>query len=34
MDISGSMESHNKIIEARKAANTFLDKLDPAPTPA
>ncbi len=29
MDVSGSMESHNKIIEARKAANLFLDKLDP-----
>ena len=29
MDISGSMESHNKIDEARKAANLFLDKLDP-----
>ena len=29
MDISGSMESHNKIVEARKAANLFLDKLDP-----
>ena len=29
MDISGSMESHNKITEARKAANLFLDKLDP-----
>jgi VWFA-related protein len=28
MDVSGSMESHNKIIEARKAANTLLDKLD------
>jgi VWFA-related protein len=28
MDISGSMDSHNKIIEARKAGNTFLDKLD------
>ena len=29
MDVSGSMESHNKIVEARKAANLFLDKLDP-----
>jgi VWFA-related protein len=28
MDVSGSMESHNKMLEARKAANTFLDKLD------
>jgi VWFA-related protein len=28
MDISGSMDSSNKIIEARKAANTFFDKLD------
>ena len=29
MDISGSAASSNKIVEARKAANTFFDKLDP-----
>jgi len=28
MDVSGSMASNNKIEEARKAANAFLDKLD------
>ncbi len=29
MDVSGSMASNHKIEEARKAANVFLDKLDP-----
>ena len=29
MDISGSVAGHDKIVEARKAANIFFDKLDP-----